>query len=228
MSKAIFVTATGTDTGKTFVSALLVKKLHEASLVSGYYKPALSGLEVPVLSDAEYVKSIARIPQTVESMLTYTYQKAVSPHLAAQLEGNPPELATIQQVFRKLNAEHEYLTVEGCGGIICPLRYDHEQQLFLTDVIQALGLNTVVVTNAALGTINTTMLTINYLKQQGIGVLGLIINNYQAHDPMQQDNKKMLAELSGLPLIALVPPHAQDIDIEARQLAKLYKIPEVK
>ena len=45
MTKGIFITATGTDVGKTYVSALIVKKLRELGINCGYYKPALSGAE---------------------------------------------------------------------------------------------------------------------------------------------------------------------------------------
>ena len=222
MTKSLFITATGTDVGKTFVSALIVKKLHAAGLSSGYYKPMLSGLEVPVPADHQYVKTISGIPQSLTSMVCYKYNKAVSPHLAAQLEGNPLELAVIKQRFAELSQEYEYLTVEGCGGIVCPLRYDEEQQIFLKDLIQSLKLKTIVVTTAALGSINAAILTIEYLKQNNIGVHGLIINNYQPDDIMQRDNKKMIEQLSGLPILATVAPNAQDIDIQLQDLVKLY------
>ena len=45
MAKGLFVTATGTDAGKTYITALLVKKLSETGLRAGYYKAALSGAE---------------------------------------------------------------------------------------------------------------------------------------------------------------------------------------
>lgn len=223
MTKSLFITATGTDVGKTFVSALIVKKLHQDSLCAGYYKPLLSGLELPVLADHEYVQSISGIEQGLDSMVSYTYNKAVSPHLAAQLEGNPLELSVIRQRFAELSKQYEYLTVEGCGGIICPLRYDHEQKIFLQDIIKTLGLQVVLVTTAQLGSINSTILTIEYLRQQNITIAGLIINNYLDNDTMQQDNYKMLTELSQLQILATVAPNAQEINIDIQQLTKLYK-----
>lgn len=45
MGKALFVTGTGTDVGKTYVTGLMVKKLKEAGRDAGYYKAALSGAE---------------------------------------------------------------------------------------------------------------------------------------------------------------------------------------
>ena len=46
MGKVLFITGTGTDIGKTYVTGLIVKKLHDAGLRAGYYKAALSGAEV--------------------------------------------------------------------------------------------------------------------------------------------------------------------------------------
>ena len=89
MAKGIFVTGTGTDVGKTYVTALIVKKLADAGIHAGYYKAALSGAESIEESDAGYVKKIAGITQEDSSLLSYLYQNAVSPHLAARIEGNP-------------------------------------------------------------------------------------------------------------------------------------------
>ena len=61
MAKGIFVTGTGTDVGKTYVTALIVKKLADAGIHAGYYKAALSGAESIEESDAGYVKKIAGI-----------------------------------------------------------------------------------------------------------------------------------------------------------------------
>ena len=63
MSKGLFVSATGTDVGKTYVTALLVKKLVQSGLAAGYYKAALSGAECQngqlVPGDADYVRRVA-------------------------------------------------------------------------------------------------------------------------------------------------------------------------
>lgn len=63
MSKGIFVTATGTDIGKTYVTALIIKKLREYGINAGYYKAALSGAETIKESDAGYVNQTAKINQ---------------------------------------------------------------------------------------------------------------------------------------------------------------------
>ena len=58
-TRGIFITATGTDVGKTYVSALLLKKLQNLGFNCGYYKPAMSGVCPDVLSDIQYVQQIA-------------------------------------------------------------------------------------------------------------------------------------------------------------------------
>lgn len=226
MGKGIFITATGTDVGKTYVTGLLVKKLREAGVNAGYYKAALSGAEVTeqglVPGDAAFVAKLSGMTEEPSSLVSYIYEEAVSPHLAAQREGNPVELNKIGEDFKAAAAKYDYVTMEGSGGIICPIRWD-EQKLLLEDIIKYLDLDTLVVANAALGSINACVLTLFYLKQKGIQVKGIILNNYDAEDFMQADNKKMMEELGGIPVIACVKPGATAIDIDVDLLKSLYK-----
>ena len=118
MAKGIFVTGTGTDVGKTYVTALIVKKLADAGIHAGYYKAALSGAESIEESDAGYVKKIAGITQEDSSLLSYLYQNAVSPHLAARIEGNPVDPETVKADFDRVKKEFDYVTVE--RGVLNP------------------------------------------------------------------------------------------------------------
>ncbi len=80
--KGIFITATGTDVGKTYVTALILKKLREASVNAGYYKAALSGAYCnagKLIRDAAYVTSISGLPVPPEQLVSYIYEPAVSP-----------------------------------------------------------------------------------------------------------------------------------------------------
>lgn len=225
MPKGLFVTATNTEVGKTYVTALLVKKLREAGLNAGYYKAALSGLEetddgVPG-GDAGYVKQVAGLDDDLASLVTYVYARPVSPHLAARLEGNPVELPVVQAAYAKAAAKYDYVTVEGSGGIICPLRYDSTAHIFLEDVIKALNLTTILVAHAGLGTINAVVLTVEYMLRRDITVQGIVLNHFRG-GIMELDNKKMVEELTGIPVLALVEENATTIDIEAGRLAALY------
>lgn len=221
-TKGLFITATGTDIGKTYVTALLVKKMRENGYNCGYYKAALSGAPNVAASDAGYVNKIAQIGQSDERLVTYLYQHAVSPHLAARLEGNPVELSKVKEEYNKTAADFDYLTMEGSGGIICPIRWDDKEKLLLGDIIKALSLPSIIVADAGLGTINAVVLTAEYMKNHALPVKGIILNNYIG-DVMQEDNIKMIEELTALKVIAKVEKGAQELDIDAQKLASLYE-----
>lgn len=226
MSRGIFITATGTDVGKTFVSALIVKKLRAAGYQAGYYKAALSGAEVRdgrmVPGDAEYVSEIAGLEGDPSDFVSYVYRNPVSPHLAARLEGGSVEMKTVKQAYEKVESEYELVTVEGSGGIICPIRFD-DKRIMLEDIVIELGLGALVVAEAGLGTINATVLTTEYMKQKKIPVKGIIFNRFHEGDIMEEDNRRMVEELTGIPVIAAVKEGDTEIGIDAVFLAELYE-----
>lgn len=226
MSKGIFITATGTDIGKTYVTALIIKKLREAGYQAGYYKAVLSGAEETrsalLPGDADYVNQAAAIGERLENMVSYVYKNAVSPHLAAQLEGTPVELPKISADYAYISSQYEYVTVEGSGGIVCPIRYDDTQHIFLTDIIKSLQLAVLIVANAGLGTINAVVLTVEYLKQNNIPIKGIILNHYHQGNVMEEDNRKMITAITGIPVVALIEDNAKKIDIEVQALLALY------
>lgn len=219
--KGLFITATGTDVGKTYVSGLIVKKLCEAGYSAGYYKAALSGADTIEDSDAGYVKNVSGIFQSLESLVSYVYAPAVSPHLAAQLAGNPVNHEKVQRDYEHVQSQYGYVTVEGSGGIVCPIRWDDREKLLLEDIIKALKLPALVVADSGLGTINTTVLTTEYLKRRGIEIKGIIMNHFDG-SAMHEDNRKMIEELTELPVVAVVGKGDENLEIEAKKLAALY------
>ena len=227
MGKALFVAGTGTDVGKTYVTGLIVKKLRTAGYRAGYYKAALSGAEpdehsVLVPGDVRHVQEAAGIPPGGPAAVSYVYREAVSPHLAARWNDRPIDSDRVRADFARAKDYYELLTMEGSGGIICPLRWDAEQKLILDDLIKMLGLGTLVVADAGLGTINASVLTIEHLRRRDIPVRGVILNNYHTGDPMEEDNRRMIEEITGVPVIAAAAPNTAELEIDAAQLAALY------
>lgn len=227
MHNGIFVTGTGTDIGKTFVTALLVKKLHDAGCNTAYFKAAVSGNERDengrlIPGDAAYVKKISGISQPLDTMCPYIYETAVCPHLASKIEGDLVELENVKDRYEKLCDEYEYVICEGSGGIVCPIRYD-DRKIMLEDIIKNLGLPAIIVADAGLGTINSVVLTCEYMKAHGMEIRGLILNNFHKGDIMEEDNKVMCEKLTGLPVIACVGESDTDLDISAELLEQLCK-----
>ena len=227
MSKNIFVTGTGTEIGKTYVAGLLVKKLHEAGEKSAYYKAAMSGNDKDadgnlIPGDAKFVKELGGIDQDLNEMCPYIYERAYSPHLAAQIEGNPVNLDYVVEKLRDLEKKYDYITLEGSGGILCPLRFDDEE-IYLEDFVKKAKLSSIIVADAGLGTINNIVLTAFYMKEKGMKVKGIIFNNFIPGDVLQEDNIKMCQHMSGLEVLACVKKGDKDLDIDIDKLKEIYE-----
>ena len=227
MGKAMFITGTDTDVGKTYVTALIVKALRDAGKNAGYYKAALSGAEIGkqgelLPGDALYVNRIARLGETVPNLVSYVYEEAVSPHLAAQRSEQPIDFGRVKEDFARAKEKYDYLSMEGSGGIVCPLRWDEKQHILLDDLVLELGLSVLVVADAGLGTINSAVLTIEHLRRRGIPVQGVMLNHWTG-DFMQQDNRDMIEEMTGIPIVALVRKDDTELAMDADALASLYQ-----
>ena len=223
MCKKIFVTGTGTDVGKTFVTALMIKKLCAAGLSAGYYKAAASGDEIEnIPSDTFYVKKIAGLNCDMKNFVSYSYTKSVSPHLAAKIFNRPIDFSVIKRDFESATKIFDFLTVEGSGGIICPLRFD-EKILMLDDVIKNLNLSVVIVVDSKLGEINSAVLTAEHLISKKIPIKGLIFNRFDEGNLLHVDNKNVIEKLTNLPAIATVKKNADDFYIPIEKLKAIYE-----
>lgn len=227
MSKALFITGTGTDIGKTYVAGLIVKKIAQAGKSAAYYKAAMSGNNrradgslIP--GDALFVKQTSGIQQPIAEMCPYIYENAYSPHLASRIEGHPVKMSVVKEGYEKVCEKYEYVTMEGSGGILCPICFD-EEKIQLEDVIKALGLSCIIVADAGLGTINSVVLTVEYMKAHNIIVKGIIFNNYHPGNVMEDDNIFMCEYMTGLPALAKVQEGDIRLDMDVEVLTQLYE-----
>lgn len=227
MSRALFITGTGTDIGKTYVTGLIVKKLAENGKNPGYYKAAMSGNErrqdgslIP--GDALFVQQCSGITQPLEEMCPYVYENAYSPHLASRIEGNPVMMNVVKQGFISVMEKYDYVTVEGSGGILCPICFD-EEKIQLEDIVKELNLSSVIIADAGLGTINSVVLTVEYMKAKHMEVKGIIFNHFHPGNVMEEDNIFMCEYMTGLPTLAKVEDGAEELDINIDVLTSLYE-----
>ena len=232
MSKAVFLTGTGTDIGKTYISGLIVKKLAEAGKNPAYYKAAMSGNDrredgTLIPGDALFVQKTSGISQPLEEMCPYVYENAWSPHLASRVEGNPVDLEVVRKGFLETADKYDYITMEGSGGILCPLCFD-ERRIQLEDVIREFELSSILVADAGLGTINSVVLTAEYMKARSLPIKGIIFNHYHPGNIMEDDNIFMCEHMTGLPVIAKVQDNATELETDADVLAALYDEVKIK
>ena len=199
MSKKLFVVGTGTDVGKTYVSSLIIKKLHSAGINVAYYKAAMSGNAKTANGeitpgDAFFVKKISGIQQPISEMCKYVYEMPASPHF----------------------------TIEGSGGIVCPIRLDDEQ-IMLEDIIKSFDAPTIIIADSGLGTINNVVLTVSYMRQKKLYINGIIFNNFSPKDIIHEDNIAVCEQMTGIPVIAHIKRDDKEIDIDIQKLVSLYK-----
>ncbi len=222
MSKGLFITGTDTDIGKTYVTALLVKTMRQNGYDTGYYKAAISGARAVAASDAGFVNEFAGIHEPEDMLLSYLYQHAVSPHLAARLEGHPLEKDVILAAWKRVTEAYPYVTMEGSGGIVCPIRHDEKAVYYLSDIISWLHLPVLVIADAGLGTINHVVTTCEYITHRNIPIRGIILNNWKG-GVMEEDNVKMIEEITGVPVIAKVAKGDEILHCDPKVLEGLYQ-----
>lgn len=226
MSKNLFITGTGTDVGKTFVTGLIVKKLAEHGKNPGYYKAAMSGNKrredgTLIPGDALWIRKASGIAQPLEEMCPYVYESAYSPHLASRIEGNPVRMDVVKEQFYKVAQKYDYVTVEGSGGILCPICFD-EEKIQLEDIVKELDLSCLIVADAGLGTINSVVLTVEYMRSRNILVQGIIFNRFHPGDVMEEDNLRMCEYMTGLKVLACVQEGDKELDMDVELLDSLY------
>lgn len=226
MAKKLFITGTGTDIGKTYVTGLIVKKLFEDGVRSAYFKAAASGNErkngVLVPGDPIFVKRLSGIEQSTAQMCPYIYERALSPHLASQIEKNPVDFDKVKELFNVVCQDHDFVTMEGSGGIICPIRYDN-QKIMLTDFIKEFDLPVLIIADAGLGTINNVVLTVEYMRAKNYKIAGLVLNNFESGNIMHEDNMKMCEELTGITVLCCVKKGDTELNMDVEKLKLMYE-----
>jgi len=227
MSKKLFITGTGTDVGKTYITGLIIKKLAQSGYKTAYYKAAMSGNNrgadgrlIP--GDALWVKNVSGISQELVEMCPYIYEHAYSPHLASRIEGNPVRMDVVKKCFAQVCKQYDYVTVEGSGGILCPICFD-EEKIQLEDIVKELKLSSLIIADAGLGTINSVVLTVDYMRSHGMPVKGIIFNHFHPGDVMEEDNKMMCEYMTGHKVFACVQDGDTELDMDANVLAALYE-----
>lgn len=203
MGKGIFIIGTDTDVGKTFITAGLTYKLKENGHNVVAFKPIQSGGilgndgKTLIPPDTKYIKDICNIENDHSEMNTYCLKEEVSPHLAAKMENIEISKEKIIEQYNELSNKYDYVIVEGAGGIVVPLI---ENKYFVYDLIKDLNLDVVIVARAGVGTINHTVLTNEFLKQNYIKAKGIIINQY--NDKFyEKDNIEMISKLTQLDIL---------------------------
>jgi len=202
--KPIFVTATDTDIGKTYVCAGLAYALKKSGIDVGIMKPFACGVKQKIgfsSNDLTILTNAAMVDDTEDIVNPFFFPIPASPYTAAKNLGVKIDVEHVMECFRKLNKIHDVVLVEGIGGIMTPILKDYA----IINLIKDLMANTIIVTSSKIGTVNHTVLTCNMCKNMNIPIKGLIINNFDSTGYPIPDLERDLSALTDLPVLCSLP-----------------------
>ena len=175
---AIFVTATGTDIGKTFVTAGLIRHWIAAGHKVDALKPVVTGFDLAEAAGSDsglLLKALGRpvTPAEIERISPWRYAAPLSPDIAARRENRTLPFDELVAFSRRAVATNDgTLLIEGVGGIMVPLDDRHT----VLDWMVALDMPLVVVTGTYLGTLSHTLTCLDVIERRKLSVKALVVN----------------------------------------------------
>ncbi|MFH1429239.1 MAG: dethiobiotin synthase [Candidatus Margulisiibacteriota bacterium] len=209
--KKYFITATDTGAGKTFITVELGKHFQSLGYKTGAMKPFSSGGR----QDPEILKKLMEQGDELDLINPVWFEQPMAPYACLLEEGsgvrcqvsekiNPARmLKKIKTAYEELSSKYDILLVEGIGGALVPLWENY----YVADLIKEMELPALIVARAGLGTLNHTFMTIEALKKRNINIAGIILNGFSGKEYAERTNRRVIEELSKIPVIAEVPFH---------------------
>ena len=179
-----FITAIGTDSGKTVVSAIFVE-----ALKADYWKPIQAGLP----RDTDSVQQLITNKQSRFHPEAFLLNTPASPHAAAKIDGINIRVDDID-----VPECDNSMVIEGAGGILVPIN-DEE---VVIDMFPKLNARLIVVCNLYLGSINHSLLTIAEIRRRGLEIYGLIFNG-----PENAESESIIVKKTGCNVLLTVRPY---------------------
>jgi dethiobiotin synthetase len=220
--RGFFVSGTDTGVGKTVVACALLRALRSRGLDVGAMKPVETGVGAEGPLDALALRSAAAARETLEAICPQTFAIPAAPTVAAASEGRSVEMEAIRAAFASLRKEHDWLVVEGAGGLLVPAA----RGITMADLCREFELPLLIAARAALGTINHTLLTLEAAEARSLPLAGVVISH--SGGPLSapdQANLEALREALGSALVGEIPP-LREGELPARQCLDLERLLE--
>jgi len=202
--KSLFITGTDTDVGKTYITAGLAVTLRKSGMDVGVMKPFAAGRAQKKGYKSEDIVILSRAAMVCdpEKLVNPQFFKIpASPYTAWKTLKTKPKISTILSSFKKLTKLHDMILVEGMGGIMTPILKNY----YITNLIKAMKIPTVIVTRSKVGTVNHTIMTVKMCEKYKIPIKGIIINNFDSGGYQVKDLKRDLQSLTGVPILGTIP-----------------------
>jgi dethiobiotin synthetase len=209
MSQRIFITATGTDIGKTYVTTRLIRELRTAHRTVHALKPVVSGYTEGEDNDITAILDAAYDNLKPSDICLYRLKAPLSPDMAARAEGVTLDYDAILQFCQRDHAG-DFMLIEGVGGVMTPLTETH----LVLDLIADLGCGALLVAGTYLGTISHTLTALHALSSRDVPVRAVILSASpgDGHPPLE-DTIATLKNFTDAPIITLPRGEAPELSL---------------
>jgi len=214
MRRLLFISATDTGIGKTFLAERLLAILAGRGLRAVGMKPVETGFAKTDAagSDGERLRRAGNVEVPTQLRCPYRFAWPAAPLAAARREGKTVDVGTILSAVEGLKRQADVIVVEGAGGLAVPLTEDYH----MIDLAADLGAGVVLVARSSLGTLNHTLLSVEALRARGMDLAGVVLNRIDADvDPeLEQSNLDYLREHVDAPCWGPIPRDADVATVE--------------
>ena len=203
----LFITGTDTGVGKTLVAAAIADWFRRHGFSVAVCKPIATGCdrrrEGLVSEDAEFLAHHADAKFPLNTICPQRFAEPLAPAIAAERAKQPIEWNAIDSAIQSMSEQSDVLIVEGVGGVMVPIA----RKILVLDMIGWLGLPSLIVARAGLGTINHTLLTALALRNAGAAIAGVVINKYPPETPpaAEETNPRAIEKWGTVPILCMVP-----------------------
>lgn len=193
-ARGFFVTASGTELGKTLFTAALTWQLRGQGRAVQALKPVISGFSAAELAASDTGILLAAQGREVtlreaDAVSPWRFAAPVSPHFAAQQESAALTAQDILQFCRTALEKDGFTLIEGAGGAFSPLVQGYTQ----ADLLQDLGIPAIVLVGSYVGAISHTLATVEAMQGRGISVAAVVVSESAQSATSLDDTRHALA-----------------------------------
>ena len=194
-----FVTASGTEVGKTYVTASLCAQLRARGRAVAALKPVVSGYADAAARESDPGVLLAALGQPVDAesvaaIAPWRFAAPLSPDMAARREGRRVDFDSLLAFCREAMARPgRDLLIEGVGGVMVPL----DERRTVRDWIAALGAPAILVAGSYLGTISHTLTAAAALREAGAALDSIVVDESAGEAPPLAETADVIARFAG-------------------------------
>lgn len=220
MTRALFIAGSGTDVGKTYVAANLIRGLKARGIVPAALKPVMSGFDTGDLPrcDAGVLLEAMGRPATLDEVADvapFRFAPALPPTIVAAREDRKVSLEEIVEACQQaLDGGSEFLVIEGVGGVMSPIA----RKATVLDLIAALDVPTLLVGGSYLGAATHTLTALAALDACAAPVAGIVVSESHGSGVSLRETTKLLSDFIGTRKLVTVPRNG-DASLELSALA---------